>query len=374
MYSPPVWADSEIALSWSSTLPEELNQERPLWANEGQAWTKTVTISASSSATTPQTSAPSIRSTRWSDHFGPYSWVSSSSNVLLLVERRDPAGLGDHRSGERTTPRPVDEFEQRFRARASVAREDEEEVARERVFQRLDADLARRAGDAVDLEGLEALLLPGETGVADCVRVLFDRVDDEAVGGQSVDVGRRRFVVQHRLEEEVVGPSVGVAADRVDRGGQVRAADLTPVGQQAAVDVMGLLDRDVADAVLRVDVEAGPVEEHLDVGRPRVAGERGTGLPGELAGPVLDVFDAGVAAVGGVDEVNLVVDLLRVGGEEGLQHRLRGHGAGPDQGHGAGRRRRSEPQKGDRRYGEGLDSHCWIKSFPAGYLSLTALC
>src|SRR5436305_3429697 len=267
---------------------------------------------------------------------------------------------------KRAETRPVDELEQRFRACASVARKDEEDVARERVLQRLDADLARNAGDAVDLEGLQALLLPGEAGVADRVRILLDRVDDEAVGGQRVDVGRRRFVVQHRLEEEVVGPSVGVAADRVDRGGQARAANLAPVGQQAAVDVMGLLDRDVADAVLRVDVEAEPVEVELDVGRPRVAGKGGTSLPGELAGPVLDVFDAGVASVGGVDEVDLMIDLLRVSREEGLQHRLRGHGAGPDQGHGAGRRRRSEPQEGDRRYGEGLDSHCWVKSFPAG--------
>src|SRR3954466_6146123 len=250
MYSPPVWAESEIALSWSSTLPEEPNQERPLWANEGQAWTKTVTISASSSATTPQTSAPSIRSTRWSDHFGPYSWGRSSFNVLLLVERGHAAGLGDHRSGERTAPRPVDELEQRFRARASVAREDEEEVARERVLERLDADLARRARHAVDLERLEALLLPGEAGVADRVRVLLDRVDDEAVGGQRVDVGRRRLVVEDGLEEEVVGPSVGVAADRVDRGAEARA-DLAPVGQQAPVDVVGLLDRDVAEVVLR---------------------------------------------------------------------------------------------------------------------------
>src|SRR3954466_4757770 len=126
MYSPPVWAESEIALSWSSTLPEEPNQERPLWANEGQAWTKTVTISASSSATTPQTSAPSIRSTRWSDHFGPYSWVSSSSNVLLLVERGGAAGGGDGRPCQRAAASPVDELEQRFRARASVAGEDEE--------------------------------------------------------------------------------------------------------------------------------------------------------------------------------------------------------------------------------------------------------
>ena len=60
-------------LSWSSTLPPEPNQASPLWANDGQARTKTVTISASSSPTTAQTNAPSIRSTRWSDHFGPYS-------------------------------------------------------------------------------------------------------------------------------------------------------------------------------------------------------------------------------------------------------------------------------------------------------------
>ena len=60
-------------LSWLSTSPPEPNQESPLWAKEGQALTKTVTISASSSPTTQQTNAPSIRSTRWSDHFGPYS-------------------------------------------------------------------------------------------------------------------------------------------------------------------------------------------------------------------------------------------------------------------------------------------------------------
>ena len=38
-----------------------------------------MTIIASSSPTTAQTSAPSIRSTRWSDHFGPYS-----GGVLLV--------------------------------------------------------------------------------------------------------------------------------------------------------------------------------------------------------------------------------------------------------------------------------------------------
>ncbi len=69
---------------------------------------------------------------------------------------------------------------------------------------------------------------------------------------------------------------------------------------------MGLLDADVAELVLRVDVEAEPVQEHLDVGRAGVAGEGRPGLAGELAGAVLDVFDAGVAAVGGVDEVDLV--------------------------------------------------------------------
>ncbi len=56
-----------------------------MWAKDGQARTKTVTISASSNPTTAQTSAPSIRSTRWSDHFGPYSGRYSSSIYFFLA-------------------------------------------------------------------------------------------------------------------------------------------------------------------------------------------------------------------------------------------------------------------------------------------------
>src|ERR1700733_7916801 len=223
MYSAPAWPEREIALSWSSTSPPAPNQARPLWENEGQPWTSTVTIIASSSPTTAQTSAPSIRSTRWSDHRGPYSGGYSSSNLqlLLLVERGDAAGLADHFTGQRAEPHPVDEFGQRRGAGAAVAREHHEQVARERVLERLDADLLGFAGNAVDLEGLQLLAaLPGEAGVADRAFVLLDRVDDEAVGGQRVDVGRRRFVVEDGLEEEVVGTSVGVAADRVDGRGQ----------------------------------------------------------------------------------------------------------------------------------------------------------
>ncbi len=50
-----------------------------MWANEGQARTKTVTISASSRTTTAQTSAPSNRSARWSGTRGPYSGRYSAS-------------------------------------------------------------------------------------------------------------------------------------------------------------------------------------------------------------------------------------------------------------------------------------------------------
>src|SRR3954447_7125778 len=104
MYSAPPWPERKIALSWSSTLPPAPNQARPLCENDGQPRTSTVTIIASSSPTTAQTSAPSIRSTRWSDHLGPYSGGSSSFNFLLLgflVERGDAAGFADHFTGQR---------------------------------------------------------------------------------------------------------------------------------------------------------------------------------------------------------------------------------------------------------------------------------
>src|ERR1700709_1957780 len=145
MYSAPAWPEREIALSWSSTSPPAPNQERPVWEKEGQPWTSTVTIIASSSPTTAQTSAPSIRSTRWSDHFAPYSGESSSFNfrLLLLVERRDATGLADHFAGQRAEPHQVDEFGQCRGAGAAVARKHHEQVARERVLERLDADLAR---------------------------------------------------------------------------------------------------------------------------------------------------------------------------------------------------------------------------------------
>src|SRR3954453_8741365 len=100
-----------MALSWSSALPPAPNQARPLCENDGHPRTKTVTIIASSSPTTAQTSAPSIRSTRWSDHFGPYSGEYPSSNwLVLLVERRNAAGLADHFTGQRAEPHPVDEL------------------------------------------------------------------------------------------------------------------------------------------------------------------------------------------------------------------------------------------------------------------------
>ena len=121
--------------------------------------------------------------------------------------------------------------------------------------------------------------------------------------------------------------------------------------------------------LLRVDVDAEPVEEHLHVGRAGIAGQRRAGLPGELADAVLDVLDAGVASVGGVVEVDVVVDLLRVGLEECFQDRLGGHGARSDQGHGIGRCRYGEGHEGDRRDDEGPDSHTRFASFLAGYRS-----
>src|SRR6202000_3080050 len=99
----------------------------------------------------------------------------------------------------------------------------------------------------------------------------------------------------------------GVTSDRVDRGGQAGARNLAPVGEQTTVDVVERLRADVGQLVLRVDVHAEAVEVQLDVGRPGIAGERGTSLPGELAGAVLDVFDGGVAAVCRVGAVGLWV-------------------------------------------------------------------
>src|ERR1700761_3809403 len=262
----PVSADCEIWASSSSTLPPGPNQARPLWENDGQPWTKTTTISASSSATTPSTSAPSIRSTRWSDHFGPYSGWRSSSNsgsllLGLLVERGDATGFVDDFAGFRVAAGPVGELLHR-RTRV-FGRQDEEDVPRQRVLQRFDADVLRFAGDTVHLDRLDALFLPRETGVTDRVRILLDRVDDEAVGGQSVDVRGREFVVEHRLQEEHVGPSVGVTSDRVDRRFQAGARNLTPVGQQSSVDVVKRFDGDVFELVFRVDVHAEAVEVQL---------------------------------------------------------------------------------------------------------------
>src|SRR5215218_7792121 len=94
MYSAPDWPERKIALSWSSTLPPAPNQARPLCENEGQPRTSTVTIIASSSPTTAQTNAPSIRSTRWSDHFGPYSGGYSSFNgYFFLLNAGTPPAL-----------------------------------------------------------------------------------------------------------------------------------------------------------------------------------------------------------------------------------------------------------------------------------------
>src|ERR1044072_8745459 len=84
MYSAPAWPERKIALSCSSTLPPGPNQASPLWEKDGQARTKTVTISASSSPTRVQTRAPSIRWPRWSNHFGPYSGGNSSFNGYFL--------------------------------------------------------------------------------------------------------------------------------------------------------------------------------------------------------------------------------------------------------------------------------------------------
>ena len=206
-----------------------------------------------------------------------------------------------------------------------AGRDDQEDVPGQRVLQVL--DLARCAGHPVDLGGVKLRApLPGETGVADRVGVLLDGVDHEAVGGQRVDVARGQLVVEHRLEEEVVGPSVGVTADRVDRRGEVRARDGVPVGGQPGVDVPQLADRDVLQVVGPVDVDAEPVEVHLDVGRPGIAGQRQASLPGELALAVLDVLDPCVAAIGGVDEADAAVELV-VLREQRLEDRLSGHRA-----------------------------------------------
>src|ERR1700759_2087511 len=103
---------------------------------------KTVRIRASSRATMASTSAPSIRSTRWSDHFGPYSGWRSSSNsdsllLGLLVERGDAAGLVDDFAGFWAGARPVGEL--LHRGARVFGRQDEEDVPRQRVLQRFDA-------------------------------------------------------------------------------------------------------------------------------------------------------------------------------------------------------------------------------------------
>src|SRR3954454_1759907 len=69
-----------MVCSWLSTLPPEVNQPRPLWANEGQPLMKTKTIIATSRPTTATTSEPSISSARPSDHRGTSSAARYSSS------------------------------------------------------------------------------------------------------------------------------------------------------------------------------------------------------------------------------------------------------------------------------------------------------
>jgi hypothetical protein len=63
-----------------------------------------------------------------------------------------------------------------------------------------------------------------------------------------------------------------------------------------------------------------------------------------LAATLLDVLDAGVAAVGGVDELDVRLDLV-VAGEEGAEVGLRGARAAADQRLGPGGGRYGERRK-----------------------------
>ena len=73
-----------------------------------------------------------------------------------------------------------------------------------------------------------------------------------------------------------------------------------------------LIDR-LLQAVGLVDRDAQTVEEQLELRGPAVAGQRRPGVDRELAVARLHVLDAGVAAVGGVDELDARLDVLVAG-------------------------------------------------------------
>src|SRR5690242_5742064 len=98
---------------WLSTLPPDPNQARPLCEKDGHALWRTMPSIASTNATSPQTSAPSISSARRSVHRGGSSSTGRGSIPVLvlllrlLVERRHAADLRDDRAGLGARPDPV---------------------------------------------------------------------------------------------------------------------------------------------------------------------------------------------------------------------------------------------------------------------------
>src|SRR4051812_23574887 len=104
----------------TSTFPPDPNHARPLCAKEGQPCTTTNRSIDPVANRTAQTSAPSTRPVRSSVQLAPtWDLVLLLLGLRLLVEHRDAAGLVDHRAGERTATRPVDELRDvRVRIRA----------------------------------------------------------------------------------------------------------------------------------------------------------------------------------------------------------------------------------------------------------------
>ena len=145
---------------------------------------------------------------------------STSSCSWLRLNAGTPPALAMILPGDRAVPDPVDEL--------AAAPGSEPFVGSTRKMYRDSGYLSfltcfALQGTPLTFSVLTALALPGETEVADRVRVAgLTALTDQAVGRQRVDVRRRRLVVEHRLEEEVVRPSVGVTADRVDRRALVR--------------------------------------------------------------------------------------------------------------------------------------------------------
>ena len=124
-----------------------------------------------------------------------------------------------------------------------------------------------------------------------------------------MDVRRLRRAAEHRLLEERVQAGGRVAADRVDRRRQAGARDLAPVGVDAEEDVLQPAPIEMLLSELAgLTAMQRPSRNSLTYVVPASLGSGGRVLIANWLRAGLDVLDAGVAAVGHVLEVDVVVE------------------------------------------------------------------